>query len=195
LIRSVLAEVAGQELAWVQPKVGKPEYELRAAGTVVASLRGRRGESDHHEWTFKLQGWFRRRVAVYTPDSDAAVAVFRWRRAEGGTMELPDGRPLHFGPAKNSSPPRWDWLEPDGTPLVHFQTRPGFDLSEGLVEIEQEAAHISELTLLVLLGEYLAVLFAARYYGGSGWSDWDPIDLNGPAFPDLSDLPGLPDFD
>jgi hypothetical protein len=52
-----LAEVAGQDLIWVQPKVSRPEYGLRAAATVFASLRGSCGECEHHSWTFKLEGW------------------------------------------------------------------------------------------------------------------------------------------
>jgi hypothetical protein len=182
LIASVLAELAGQELIWVQPKVSKPDYELRAAGTVVASLRGRCGESEHQSWTFKLEGWFRRRVTVHAPNSFAAAAAFRWRREEGGTLELPEGRLLHFGVAKNSSPARFDWLESDGTPLVHFQTRAGFDASEALVEIEPEAAGLLELPLLVVLGEYLAVLFAMRHGGAPDvLSVWNTL----PSFPDV----------
>ncbi len=179
-----IAEVAGQELIWVQRKVSRPDYELRATGTVVASLQGDRGESEHHSWTFKLEGRLRRRVTVYEPDSDVDSAMFRWRRAEGGTMELPEGRILRFGPAENSSPPRWDWLEPDGTPLVHFHTRAGFDMSEGLVEIVHGAAGLSELPLLVVLGEYLAVLFATRHSGVPNvWPDvWDAIAFNWPDF-------------
>jgi len=182
LTPSVLAEVRGQELIWVQPKASKPDYELRAAGTVVASLRGRCGECEHHSWTFKLEGWFRRRVTVHAPDSVADGAVFRWRREEGGTLGLRQGRILHFGVGKNSSPPRFDWLEPDGTPLVHFQTRAGFDASEGLVEIEPEAARLLELPLLVVLGEYLTVLFAMRHGGAPDvLSVWDSL----PSFPDV----------
>jgi len=40
---SVLAEVAGTGLIWVQPKVSKPDYDLGTAGTVVARLRGQCG--------------------------------------------------------------------------------------------------------------------------------------------------------
>lgn len=182
MIPPALAEVVGQELIWVQPKISKPDYELRAAGTVVASLHGQCGESQHHSWTFKLEGWFRRRVIVHAPDSVVDAAVFRWRWAEGGTLELPEGRILHFGVAKNSSPPRFDWLAPDGTPLVHFQTRAGFDVSEALVEIEQEAARLSELPLLVVLGQYLAVLFAMRHGDvPEVLTVWDTL----PSFPDV----------
>lgn len=184
MIPSGLAEVAGQELIWVRPAMSRPDYELRAAGTVLATLRGHLGESEHHSWTFKREGWFRRRVTVHALDSDVDVGVFRWRWAEGGTLELPDGKTLHFGAAKNSSPLRCEWRETDGTPLVRYQTRPGFDMSEALVEIEQEAAAHSDLPLLVVLGEYLTVLFAARRGEVPNvTSVWDM------AFPDF------PDFD
>jgi hypothetical protein len=171
-----LAEVAGQDLIWVQPKVSKPEYELRAATTVVTSLRGSCGECEGHSWTFKLEGWLRRRVTVQAPDPVADGAVFRWRRADGGTLDLPEGRILHIGVAQDSLPPRFDMLEPDGTPLVHFQTRAGCDASERLVEIEKEAATLFELPLLVVLGEYLAVLLAKRHGGAPDvLSVWDTL--------------------
>jgi hypothetical protein len=119
---------------------------------------------------------------VQAPDSVADGAVFRWRRDEGGTLKLTEGRIHHFGVAKDSLPPRLDWLEPDGTPLVHFQTRAGCDASEGLVEIEQEAATLLELPLLVVLGEYLAVLFAKRHGGAPDvLSVWDTL----PSFLDV----------
>lgn len=108
-------------------------------------------------------------------------------------MELAEGRILNFGTAKNSSPPRCDWLQPDGTPLVRFQTRAGFDMSEGLVEIQQEVAGLSELPLLVVLGEYLAVRFAARRGDAPNvWSVWDTIAFQWPDFPELQ---WFPDFD
>jgi hypothetical protein len=172
-----------QGLIWVQPKFSKPDYELRAGDTVVGILHGDRGEFENQSWAFKLEGWFRRRVTVHALDSGVHAAVFRWRWAEGGTLELPEGRILHFGVVKNSSPLRYDWLDPDGTSLVHFQTRVGFDISEALVEMEQAAARHSELPLLVVLGEYLAVLFAMRYGAVPNPSPdvWDTL----PGFPDL----------
>ena len=198
MIPPTIAEVAGQELIWVQPMLSRPDYELRAAAIVVASLRGHRGESANRSWTFKREGRLRRRVTVHAADSDLTAAVFRWRRAEGGTMELPEGRILHFGAAQGTSSLRCDWLEPDGKPLVHFQTRAGFDMSEALVEIEHDAAQLPELPLLVVLGEYLTVLFAARRGDVPNvWSVWDTIPFTWPDFdlPSLPDLPDLPDFD
>ena len=157
----MIIDLAHHELTWVRINYSGPDYELRTAATVVASLRGVHGECGDRSWTFKLKGIFRRRVTVSTPEG-GEVAVLRWRHERGGAMELPEGRTMHFVPAVSASPPHWDWVGPDGRALAHFKPRTGFDVAEGLVEIEQEAAGLSELPLLVVLGEYLAGLLAWR---------------------------------
>ncbi len=154
-----LSEVASQELLWVQPDVWRFDYELRADETVVAYLRGNLGESASYQWSFELKQFWRRRVIVRTEGGEVNLAVFKWRWLEGGTMELPKGRLLRFRPAKNAFW-RWEWQESDGTPLVRFTIRPGFDMTEGLVRVEQQAAALAELPLLVILAEYMFSLFS-----------------------------------
>jgi hypothetical protein len=154
-----LSEVASQELLWVQPDVWRFDYELRADETVVAYLRGNLGESAEHKWSFELIQFWRRRVIVRTEGGEGNLAVFKWRWLEGGTMELPKGRLLRFRLAKNAFW-RWEWQERDGTPLVQFTIRPGFDMTEGLVRLKQHAAALAELPLLVVLAEYMLGLFS-----------------------------------
>jgi hypothetical protein len=160
---STIREAAGKELTWVQPARTQQAFELQAGDEVVASLRFERtslaiGEADGHRWTFKREGFWHPRVTVRVPDSDDNTAIFQPSWSGGGTLELP-GRILRFG-AANFWHSQWDWQEGDKQLLVHFKSHHGFMKMEGQVEIEPEAVALSELSLLVVLGWYLLVLFA-----------------------------------
>jgi hypothetical protein len=159
---STIRDVAGQELAWVQPARTHQAFELHAGDEVVASLRFERsslaiGEADTHRWSFKREGFWHPRVTVRLPDSDDNAALFQPSWAGGGTLELP-GRILRFG-AANFWHSQWDWQDSDNKALVHFKSHHGFLKTEGQVEIEPDATGLPELSLLVVLGWYLLVLF------------------------------------
>ena len=158
-----LAEVAGQELVWVQPAATRQNFELRAGDDVVATLRFQRGslaeaEASDGRWTFKREGFWHPRVTVRVPGSDANVAAFNPRWAGGGTLEI-DNRILQFA-AANFWHSQWDWQGPDGKPLVHFKSRHGLVRVEGQVELPAPAGEQADLPLLVLLGWYLLILHA-----------------------------------
>jgi hypothetical protein len=147
-----ITAVAGQELLWVQPVADQRAYELRAGEEVVATLGWQRrslavAEAAGHLWTFKRQGLWHPRVTVRAAGTDVDVAVFHPSWMGGGTLELAPGRRLVL-----RWQTEWVWQDEVGATLVHF--------TEGPVEITPSAASLSDLSLLVLLGWYLLVLFA-----------------------------------
>jgi hypothetical protein len=160
-----LAEVADQELVWLQPGRMKQAFELRASDDVVATLQFQRsslatGETADQQWTFKREGFWHPQVTVRLPDSDDNVAVFKPSWGGGGTLELSEGRLLRFG-AANFWHSQWDWSDTESqAALVHFKSRAGLMKTEGQVDIETAAITYPELQMLVVLGWYLLILFA-----------------------------------
>lgn len=159
-----IADVASQELVWVQPARLQRVFELHASDDVVAVLRFESaslasGETAWQKWTFKRERFWRGQVTIRTPDSVDAV-VFKPARMGGGALELSQGRLLHFG-AANFWHSRWDWSDNESqAPLIHFKSRPGLLKTEGQVDIETKAVTYPELPLLVVLGWYLLIVFA-----------------------------------
>lgn len=159
-----ISEIADQDLVWVQPARSKQAFELQAASEVVATVQFDRtslasAETAGHQWTFKRVGFWHPQVTIREPGSDANVAVFKPGWTGGGVLELPEGRVLRLG-AANFWHSQWDWIDPDSKAIVRFKSHPGLLRMEGRVDIEPEAAGLSELPLLVALGWYLLVLFA-----------------------------------
>jgi hypothetical protein len=156
-VGALMAEVAGQELIWVQPDALRPDYELRKDNGVIATLRGDLGEAAGYQWTFedRREGW-PRDVIVRPKAAGDDLAIFRLHGLEEGRIDLPGGRHLRF---RHVAKWRWEWQEGDGTVLVEFTIRPGFDMTEGLVRVAQHAVTVAELPLLVVLTEYLFTLF------------------------------------
>jgi len=158
-----LAQLAGQELLWVQPAAHRRVHELRAGEDVVAALRFQRGsladaEADSDHWSFKREGFWHPRVTIRVSESDANVAVFRPRWSGGGTLEFPDGRAFGLSSA-NFWQSEWVWQDKD-QPLIRFKGRHGLIKAKGAVEIQPITASLAELPLLVLLGWYLILLYA-----------------------------------
>ena len=168
-----IAEVADQELVWVQPARLQQSFELRASDEVVAMLEFKRsslasGETAEQQWTFKREGFWHPQVTIRVAGSDVNAAVFKPAWTGGGTLEL-QGRQLRFG-AANFWHSQWDWSDPAGKPLVDFKSHSGVLKMEGEVAIEPEASGLSELPLLVVLGWYLLILFARDSAAAAGAS-------------------------
>lgn len=164
-----IAEIADQDLVWVQPARSKQAFELRAADDEVASLRFEcatlaRALTAGQEWTFQREGFWHPQVSIRVAGSDDNVAVFKPSWTGGGTLELMESRVLRLG-AANFWHSQWDWLDSSGKALVHFKSHLGMFRMEGQVDIESEAATLSELPLLVMLGWYLLILFARMVDG------------------------------
>jgi hypothetical protein len=158
------AEVAGQELLWVQPAARKRQFELRAGDEVVATLRFQRSsladaEAADHHWTFKREGFWHPRVTVRVSGSETDVALFHPSWMGGGTLELPQGKSLKLASA-NIWQSEWVWQEVKDVPLVRFKGRHGLLKASAQVEIGPDAAHRDDLPLLVLLGWYLILLYS-----------------------------------
>jgi hypothetical protein len=159
-----IGEVADKELLWVQPSRKQQAFELRAAEDVIGTLKFERaslasGETAGQQWTFKREGFWHPQVTIRVRNSDANVAVFKPAWTGGGTLEVPQGRLLRFG-AANFWHSQWDWSDQAGSPLVHFKSHAGLLKMEGQVDVEPAAAAAAELSLLVVLGWYLLILFA-----------------------------------
>ncbi len=158
-----LAEVATDELLWVQPAARKRAHELRAGNEVVATLTFQRGSladavaADGH-WTFKRQGFWHPRVTARVAGSDTDLALFRPHWMGGGTLDFPDGRTIRLSSA-NLWQTEWVWQESE-LALVRFKGRHGLLKANGSVTIVPEALTRPDLALLVLLGWYLILLYA-----------------------------------
>jgi hypothetical protein len=159
-----IRDVAGGELAWVQPARTKQAFELHSGDEVVGTLVWARmslatGETADGSWTFKREGFWHPRVTVRVAASEDNVALFSPNWGGGGTLDLVGRQQLRFGSA-NFWRSQWDWLDAAGKPLVHFKSRQGLLKLEGQVEIAADAATSPDVPLLVVLGWYLLVLFA-----------------------------------
>ena len=168
-----IAEVAGSELLWVQPSMLKQAFELRAGEEVVGTLVFQRmslatGATGAENWTFKREGFWRPQVTVRVADSEQNLAVFHPNWMGGGQLELTDGRALRFG-AANFWHTQWSWQTADGRTPVAFHSRQGFLKSGAQVELislpewrgsTAEGGEADLLSLLVVLGWYLLILFA-----------------------------------
>ncbi|MDQ6720885.1 MAG: hypothetical protein M3003_08830 [Candidatus Dormibacteraeota bacterium] len=166
---------ADQELVWVQPARMKQAFELRASDDVVATLQFERsslanGEAGEQRWTFKREGFWHPHVTVRVADSDDNVALFKPAWSGGGSLELSQGRLLRFG-AANFWHSQWDWSDvASQSPLVHFKSHAGLLKTEGQVDIEAAAVPYPELSLLVVLGWYLLILFGRDSAAAAGAS-------------------------
>jgi hypothetical protein len=158
-----IAQLAGSELEWVQPRALRMEYELRSGGEVVAMLRFRRSwgsfataQSADGCWTFKRVGFWQTRATVRACGSEMDIATFRqnpWKG--GGILELADGR--RFLAANNFCQTRSQIQTEDGEPLIRFRMH-GFLRMSAEVEIEPAAAEMPEMPWMVLAGWYFAVM-------------------------------------
>jgi len=158
-----LADAAGEELIWGQPKALKRTHELRAGDEVIATLTFQRGslaeaEAADGHWTFKRQGFWQPRVSVRLAGSDADIAIFSPRWTGGGTLEPLGGKPIRFS-SGNFWQTQWVWQETE-EPLIRFKGRQGIMRASGQVEVNPDATGRPDLSLLVLLGWYLILLHA-----------------------------------
>lgn len=167
-----IAELAGQELKWVQPSALKMIFELRtapagAADTQLAGvLRFRSAfgtyataESGDGCWTFKRVGFFQTHVAIRACQSEAEVGEFRnntW--SGGGTLTLPDRQEYYA--TTNFWQTRFQFQTEPGDPLVRFKTGGLLHLSSQ-VEILPAARFLPDMPLMVLLGWYLIIMMQA----------------------------------
>jgi len=160
-----LADVIGLPLEWVQPKALRELYELRSGSDLVATLTFRSAfgslataETADACWTFKRVGFWKTHVTVRRCDSAEDLAIFHhntWRG--GGALELADGRV--FLATTNFWQTRFEIQQAEGETLLRFHLRGILHQSAG-VELLITPADLPELSLLINLGWYLAVMMS-----------------------------------
>jgi hypothetical protein len=158
-----IAELAGQELKWVQPSALKMRYELRAGDMLAAALHFRSsfgsfatGESADGCWTFKRVGFLQTRVTIRACGQDNEIAVFKnntW--SGGGTLELPGGKKLLA--STNLWQSKLEFETEAGDKVLEFNSGGVIHLS-ATVGIQPEAFRMAELPWIVMLGWYLVVM-------------------------------------
>lgn len=158
-----LTEGPATGLQWVQPAVLKPHHELRAGDQTVAVLDFERatlatGQTEVGTWTFKREGFWHPHVTVRPQGSEQNVAVFTPAWAGGGRLETADGHVYELG-LTGFWHTEWQWRQRDEV-LVRFRRPAGLFKSVALVDVAPGAQRLPDLSLLVLLGWYLMVLFA-----------------------------------
>jgi len=150
-------ESQGMELVWIQPKWSRPQFELRARDTTLASLDWTCGSLALGRWgaaayCFSRKGWLRPRVLVRSTaqcEADAPLATFETRR---GTLTLPDGRAFVWQKPTRLGRVRI-WVSDTGTVLARFRA----EKHSSIVAVQRAAQRHPELPLLILLGQYLLV--------------------------------------
>lgn len=159
-----ITEFTGQELQWTRPSRRRRFYELRAGDEIVATLQWKKGslavaKVADGEWTFKRQGFWRRRVTVRREESEIDIAEFELGWSSGGTLDSGDGRRFRWA-AANFWRSNWQWVTEDGTSLVHFDGKSKGTKLGSIMEIELAAVDLPQLPLLVMLGWYLLLMTA-----------------------------------
>jgi len=158
-----LSGLVGQGMIWAKPNWKSGNYELRLGEQRIATLKFRSmwgtfatGETADGRWTFKRVGFFQNRVTVRAASSEAELGVFVNNWKMGGTLELPDGR-KYLGNT-NFWMTRFGFTDEAGQPLVSYRRIGGMTSLSAAVEIEPAGAELSEVSWLVLLGWYVAVM-------------------------------------
>lgn len=157
-----IGDFAALQLQWDESPEVKQRYDLRTGDELLATLAFERrtlanAECAAGRWTFKREGFWRPQVTIREIGSESNLAVFRPHLGGGGELSAGDGEPYHFKSA-NFWSTEWIWQHQDRT-LVAYKRGDGFGMKAG-VDIAPEARQLPQLSLLVVLGWYLMVLFA-----------------------------------
>jgi len=152
-----------RELAWSQPRALKMAYELHQANSTIATLEFRSatgslavGTCREGAWTFKRVGFFKPRITIRVKDQAENIAVFAnqtWKN--GGSISLADGRT--FPVTTNFWQSEFEIQTPSGQPLIRFRND-GFLRMSSVVSVFSNAANLSELPWLMMLGWYIALV-------------------------------------
>lgn len=154
-------QAVGAEMRWVKPRWTKRQFELVANGGAVATLAFTRGsqavgQMAGEQYRFSRKGFIRQRIVVRSEDGAGLLGLLT-QRGTSGTLSVLDGLTFTW-----KKPTFWTtehvWQDAMGTELIRF--RPSSWHPEVNVTVAPEAAQLRELPLLLLLGEYLAVLAA-----------------------------------
>jgi len=159
-----MRDAATRDLRWVQPRIFRPIYELRAGEQVAAILAfhnsfgsAATGNSADGCWNFKRIGFFQTQVTIRACGSESDIVLFRnstW--GSGGSLEMPDGRKLRAN--INFSATRYQLMAQTGVPILTFNRIGGLLHLSGDVLVHEAAKVMPELPWLVILGWYLTIM-------------------------------------
>ena len=163
-------------LYWIQPRWGKPQYELRSDDELFGTLRWLTHVGHDPalfvfadgEWKLITDWWPK---TVYITSLDADIAVSRQERrfslARSAIVEFANGRRFRW--RTNFWLTRCVFSGEDNGDLLVLKL-----LSIPQLKIQVDLVHgledFPEASLLAALGLY--VLFALGYLGGFGWFGW-----------------------
>jgi hypothetical protein len=146
-----------EPLLWVQPRLTRREFELRAGSDVVGTLAWQgafgwkaAGETAEGRFRLRLTNFFLGTIVIHAGDSDSELAVWRPRFFGDGTVRFAGGRAFRMRPTDF-----WHrhWSVEDGTGATVFRLRSRFRWLrlESSVELEPGAERAPELSPLLLL--------------------------------------------
>ncbi len=158
-----IANATGRPLRWKQLRWFKRDFELRAGDDSVGTLSFRsmwsylaRAASADGTWTFQRNGFWRPEITVRVSGSDTNIAVFRYNTwKNGGWLEFRDGRKVRITDKRWAT--HFEILSDRDQVLMSLRTSAWTERSAE-VELGPESGTLSEQSLLLLFGWYLAVL-------------------------------------
>ncbi len=145
----------------------KREYILSSNASLLAKLRFGRwpigsvatGESADGSWTFKRENFFRRRFIVRASGADSVLARVRMDR-NGWSLDFQDGRKFHWRLSRIRGQ-EWEFVDSTDKSLFHYSPTLAPSKTEGEVTIEKDALSYPQLSLLVLLAQYMLTFLSA----------------------------------
>jgi len=155
--------ISQRTVRWVQPKVFRRAYELRAGEQPVGSLQFEKTLSSlataklaAWEWGFEREGLWSRRLRVCQAGSKGNLAVFQSDWRGNGVLTLADGGSVAWK-RQNFWGTEWAFLTPSGQAMVGFKREVGLKMA-ARVTLRRAYADRPETPLLMALGWYLIVL-------------------------------------
>ncbi|MCC6615113.1 MAG: hypothetical protein IT320_16670 [Anaerolineae bacterium] len=160
-----IADLKGEDLRWVQPRLFRHTYELRTmTGDVVATITrtGLFREVDQAEaagerWTITHVGGLSRRFEIRPAESpdDAPRYVFH---QQGCQLDLPGGGAARWEKLNDQGDAVWQWTGDDGECLLKLSSGDGERITSH-IRLELGAADAGTRLLLAMLGSYMILLY------------------------------------
>jgi hypothetical protein len=158
---SSLSYLVGETLTWVPTTAFKARYDLIAPdNTTIATL-------DMSSWTSKAnalvpegtlfmrkEGWSGLKIAIYSGEQGPLIATYqrKWTTGASGQLVFPDGRQFRWSKV-NFWGTQKAWTDPTND-TTYAQFSAGSFSRRSTVVIYPQAAELSEISLLLVLGLY-----------------------------------------
>jgi hypothetical protein len=114
-------------------------------------------------WILKISGFLKPRIVASDAGTGATVATAKMLWDGEGYVELSDGRIFYWLKDRSVPEELWGFLDDRKRPLITFRINKGSDPlneHEALVEVEESAFALPEISLLATFGWYLTKLIA-----------------------------------